>query len=54
MPTRPKTPLVLQAEVVLAQIRAEAEHARHLIDDDAPRVPEPSPLDSAQSRRATR
>jgi len=54
MATRPKTPRILLAETVIAQLRHEAEQQRHLLDDDAPRPPEPSPLDSAQSRRATR
>lgn len=52
MATRPKTPRVLMAEAVIAQLRQEAEQARHRVDDDAPRPPEASPLDSAQSRRA--
>lgn len=45
--TRPTT---LMADVVLAQLRAEAYAERHLVDDDAPR--HLTPLDSAQSRRA--
>ena len=52
MATRPKNPRVLMAETVLAQLRQEAEQQRRQIDDDTPRVPDPSPLDSAQSRRA--
>lgn len=54
MANRPKNPKILLAESVLAQLRIEAEAARHRCDDDVPTRPEPSPLDSAQSRRATR
>lgn len=40
------------AHAVIAQLREEARRERHQIDDDTPRPP--SPLDSAQSRRAAR
>lgn len=52
MATRPKSPRVLAAELVIAELRQEARNARHQCDDDVPVVPELSPLDSAQSRRA--
>jgi len=54
MATRPKNPRVLLAEAVIAQLRIEAAVAHHRCDDDVPIVPEASPLDSAQSRRANR
>jgi len=54
MATRPKSPRVIAAELVIAQLRQEAHAARHRCDDDVPSVPEASPLDSAQSRRANR
>jgi len=53
MSTRPRNPKILMAEAVMAQLRQEAEQQRHQLDDDAPRPPEPSPLDSAQSRRSS-
>jgi hypothetical protein len=45
--TSPKRRLVLLADLLLAEIRHEA-------DDDCPRPPELSPLSSAQARRAAR
>jgi hypothetical protein len=48
MPTK-RGRLSLAGELVLLQLRDEA---RREADDDAPRVPECSPLDSAQARRA--
>lgn len=48
MPTK-RGRLSLAGELILMQLRDEA---RHEADDDAPRVPECSPLDSAQARRA--
>jgi len=51
MATRPKSPLVLHAEAVMAQLRIEAQQQHRSVDDDAPRPPELSPLASAQSRR---
>lgn len=45
-------PVTLMADVVIAQLRAEAHAERHLLDDDLRRVPELDPLASAQSKRA--
>jgi hypothetical protein len=45
--TTPKRKLALMADLLLAEIRHEA-------DDDMPRPPELSPLSSAQARRAAR
>jgi hypothetical protein len=44
-------PRRLAAHLVLAELQSEARLAR-AIDDDEPRVPNPDPLASAQSRRA--
>jgi len=48
-PTRLKT---LVAQSVIRQLRHEAKLESIAIDDDTPKAP--SPLDSAQSRRAAR
>jgi len=39
------------AQAILAQLRIEAAQDHRSVDDDLPRVPELSPLASAQSRR---
>jgi hypothetical protein len=57
VPTKvPRSRLILHADVLLAELREEARYernrARFQPDDDTPRPPEASPLDSAQSRRA--
>ena len=44
-------PRRLAAHLVLAELQSEARLAR-AIDDDEPRVPNPDPMASAQSRRA--
>ena len=51
MSSRPKNPRILMAEAVLAELHREAQQQRRSVDDDLPRVPELSPLASAQSRR---
>jgi hypothetical protein len=57
MPSQtPRSRLILHADVLLAELREEARYernrARFQPDDDTPRPPEASPLDSAQARRA--
>ena len=44
-------PRRLASHLLLSELQAEARLAR-AIDDDEPRVPNPDPLASAQSRRA--
>ena len=44
-------PRTLAGHLVLAELQAEARLERAM-DDDTPKVPNPDPLASAQSRRA--
>lgn len=46
--------LLEYADPILAVLRMEAQQERAAMDDDLPHQPEPSPLASAQSRRAHR
>ena len=50
-PLRALGGLQLAAHLLLSELQAEARLAR-AIDDDEPRLPNPDPLASAQSRRA--
>ena len=57
MPTKiPRSRLILQADLVIRELQEQARYercrARFQPDDDTPRPPEPTPLDSAQARRA--
>lgn len=47
-------PRTLAAHYLIAELQAEGRRSAAGVDDDCPRVPEGSPLDSPQSRRAAR
>ena len=50
-PKRATRPITLMADLLIAELRAEAHAEHHAIDDDRPNPPEGDPLSSAQSRR---
>lgn len=58
MPTKvPRSRLILKADLLIRELQEQARYERNRArfsapDDDTPRPPEASPLDSAQSRRA--
>ena len=58
MPTKiPRSRLSLQADLLIRELQERGRYERNRArfsapDDDTPRPPEPTPLDSAQRRRA--